>query len=71
MAVLVCFVFKPMHLESVSDLTIEASISTLRRCVVRRGKPLNNCSDNGTNLVGAVTELQELEYMKWNIRNVF
>ena len=51
---------KAVHLELVSDLTSEAFISALRRFVARRGKLTLIWSDNGTNFVGAKTELQQL-----------
>ena len=45
---------------SVSDLTTEAFIATLRRFVSRRGKPLVIWSDHGSNFIGAAKELKDL-----------
>ena len=51
---------KAVHLETVSDLTTDAFIATLRRFIARRGKPSLIWSDHGTNFVGAVREMKEL-----------
>lgn len=56
----ICFVTKAIHLELVTDLTTEAFLASLRRFIARRGKPKNMFSDNGTNFVGANTELKKL-----------
>ena len=51
---------KAVHLESVTDLTTDAFVATLRRFTSRRGKPSLIWSDHGTNFVGAAHELNEL-----------
>ena len=51
---------KAVHLELVSDLTSDAFIAALRRFIARRGKSSLIWSDNGTNFVGAHTELKQL-----------
>ena len=51
---------KAVHLESVSDLTTDAFIATLRRFIARRGKPSLIWSNHGTNFVGTARELKEL-----------
>ena len=51
---------KAVHLVIVSDLTSESFISTLRRFIVRRGKPSLVWSDHGSNFVGAQKELKEI-----------
>lgn len=56
----VCFTIKAVHLELMSDLTKEAFISALRRFTARRGKPSKIFSDNGTNFVGAKSELDQI-----------
>lgn len=58
-AVFVCFSTKAMHLELVGDLTSNCFLSSLRRFISRRGKPINIYSDNGTSFVGACTELEK------------
>jgi len=56
----VCFATKAVHLELVPDLSTNAFILALRRFASRRGMPSKICSDNGTNFVGAHSELKEL-----------
>ena len=57
--IFVSLTVKAVHLESVSDLTTEAFIASLRRFIARRGKPSLIWSDHGTNFVGAARELKE------------
>ncbi|XP_015117277.1 uncharacterized protein LOC107041300 [Diachasma alloeum] len=59
-AVFTFFSTKSVHLELVSDLTTEASLAALSRFTARHGLPSDIFSDNGTNFVGAATELQEV-----------
>lgn len=56
----VCFSVKAVHLELVTDLSTQAFMLALKRFIARRGKPLHIYSDNGTNFVGASSELKEL-----------
>nr|CAI5835987.1 unnamed protein product [Callosobruchus analis] len=56
----ICFASKAVHLELVSDLSTETFILALRRFVARRGKPKQINSDNGSNFIGANSELKEL-----------
>lgn len=60
LALFVCFSTKAVHLELVSDLTSASFILALKRFMSRRGKPTRIYSDNGTNFVGANTELRDL-----------
>ncbi|XP_046608569.1 uncharacterized protein LOC124299393 [Neodiprion virginianus] len=60
-AVFVCLVVKAVHLEVVSDMTSEGFIAALRRFVARRGKPSIISSDNGSNFVGAKTEIEDIQ----------
>ncbi|XP_020296867.1 uncharacterized protein LOC109861576 [Pseudomyrmex gracilis] len=63
----ICMATKAIHLELVSDLTTENFILALRRFVGRRGRPAKISSENGTNFVGAHSELQRLgEFLKEN-----
>lgn len=58
-AIFICMVTKAVHFEFVSDLTSEALIAALRRFFARRGKVFSIFSDNGTNFVGAYSELKK------------
>ena len=59
-SVFVCMVTKAIHLEAVEDLSTEAFLGAFQRFVSRRGLPEQVFSDNGTNFVGAKSELHEL-----------
>ena len=54
---LVCLSVKAVHLELVSDLTMEAFIAALCQFIARRGYP---SFSHGTNFVGTNRELNEL-----------
>ncbi|XP_011161336.1 uncharacterized protein LOC105196885 [Solenopsis invicta] len=56
----ICLATKAIHLELVSDLTSENFILALRRFTARRGRPGKISPDNGTNFVGACSELKLL-----------
>ncbi|XP_058839359.1 uncharacterized protein LOC131694869 [Topomyia yanbarensis] len=58
--VFVCMATKAMHLEAVEDLSTEAFLSAFKRFVARRGIPETVFSDNGTNFIGARSELHQL-----------
>ncbi|GFV00539.1 integrase catalytic domain-containing protein [Trichonephila clavipes] len=59
-AIFICFITKAIHIEVVTQLTIEAMIATLKRFFSRRGKSTLICTDNATNSIGASRELQRL-----------
>ena len=59
-AVFVCLLVKAVHLEAVMELTTAAFIATLRRFITRRGTPTTIWSDNGTNFVGATSEIDKM-----------
>lgn len=68
--VFVCMVSKAMHLEVVENLSTEAFLAALQRFVSRRGVPEEVYSDNGTNFIGARSELRELyELFKSDLTN--
>lgn len=56
----VCMATKAVHIELVSDLTTEAFIGALRRFIARRGICSEIYCDNGSNFIGAATQLTEL-----------
>ncbi|GFX36629.1 integrase catalytic domain-containing protein [Trichonephila clavipes] len=58
--IFVCFVFKAVHIELVSDLTSQAFIAALKRFMARRGKCAKLFSDNGKNFIGASNEIKKL-----------
>ena len=57
----VCFCTKAVHLDLVSDMTTDAFIASLRRFVALYGAPAHIYSDNGSNFIGANTELSALQ----------
>ena len=59
--VYVSLTVKAVHLETVSDLTTDAFIASLRHFIARRGKPSLIMSSHGTDFVGAARELKELD----------
>lgn len=52
-AIFVCFCTKAVHIEWVSDSSVDAFLATLDRFCNQRGNPSELNSDNGTNFVGA------------------
>jgi len=59
--VFICFSTRSIHLEVTTDLSTANFISAFKRFISRRGKPTNMYSDQGTNLIGANNELQEVQ----------
>ncbi|XP_044574040.1 uncharacterized protein LOC123258229 [Drosophila ananassae] len=53
--------YDAVHLEVVTDLTIQAFLAALKRFCGRRGLPAKIYSDNATNFVGACNELSEVK----------
>ncbi|UYV77617.1 hypothetical protein LAZ67_15001739 [Cordylochernes scorpioides] len=47
-----CAVYRGVHLELVTSLSMEAFLQAFRRFIARRGRPLIVYSDNGTNFKG-------------------
>lgn len=56
----VCMSTKAVHLECVSELSTDAFFSAFDRFISRRGLPSDVYSDNGTNFVGAASQLRKL-----------
>ncbi|XP_052743807.1 uncharacterized protein LOC128198008 isoform X1 [Bicyclus anynana] len=57
LCIFVCFTYKCVHLEAVSELSTKAYILSLRRMISRRGIPHILLSDQGRNYVGAAREI--------------
>ena len=51
---------RAIHIEVVNDLTTDAFICALLRFISRRGPVQELNSDNGSNLVGADSELKDI-----------
>lgn len=59
LCIFICFKYKCVHLEAVSELSRDAFILTLKRFISRRGLPRQIYCDNGGNFVAASKELKE------------
>nr|XP_049696300.1 uncharacterized protein LOC126054500 [Helicoverpa armigera] len=57
LCIFICFRYKCVHLELVSDLSMEAFLLTLKRFIARRGKPKVIYCDNGRNFVAAAKDI--------------
>lgn len=60
--VFTCAVYRAIHLELITSLSTPAFIQALRRFIARRGRPMVIYSDNGTNFVGTVNLMNELDW---------
>ena len=58
--VFACFATKTIHLDPITELTIEVFLTALGRFVARREICSQMISANGTNFVGATRELKEV-----------
>ena len=52
-----CFSIRAIHLEVVYSMSADSFVMALQRFAARRGLPVTMRSDNGTNIVGAESEL--------------
>lgn len=59
----ICMTTKAVHIELCHDLTTEAFIQAFKRFKSRRGIPMQVYSDNGTNFIGAKSEIEDLQRM--------
>ncbi|XP_052737195.1 uncharacterized protein LOC128198057 [Bicyclus anynana] len=59
LCVFICFKYKCVHLEVVSELSKNAFIQTLNRLIARRGRPKVIHSDNARNFTSAAKEIQQ------------
>ena len=55
-----CFASRAVHLESITSLSTDCFILSLRRFLAKRGPMSSIRSDNGTNFVGAANEFRKL-----------
>jgi hypothetical protein len=54
-----CLVMRAVHIEILDTMETDSFLNAFRRFVARRGMPVNVFSDNGTNFVGAESELRK------------
>ncbi|UYV66910.1 hypothetical protein LAZ67_4003301 [Cordylochernes scorpioides] len=59
-----CAVYRGVHLELVTSLSMEAFLQAFRRFIARRGRPLIVYSDNGTNFKGMANALKNIDFSR-------
>ncbi|UYV64155.1 hypothetical protein LAZ67_2006800 [Cordylochernes scorpioides] len=59
-----CAVYRGVHLELVTSLSMEALLQAFRRFIARRGRPLIVYSDNGTNFKGMANALKKIDFSR-------
>ncbi|UYV65773.1 hypothetical protein LAZ67_3005423 [Cordylochernes scorpioides] len=59
-----CAVYRGVHLELVTSLSMEAFLQAFRRFIARRGRPLIVYSDNGTNFKGMANALKKIAFSR-------
>lgn len=59
-----CAIYRAVHLELASALSVAGFLECLRRMIARRGRPGVIYSDNGTNFRGTSNAFNELEWEK-------
>lgn len=70
-ALFVCLSTKAIHLELASDMTTAEFIMSFENFIARRGIPIILYSDNGTNFIGAVKEIDTLFNQMVSQNNAF
>ncbi|XP_043479022.1 uncharacterized protein LOC122509221 [Leptopilina heterotoma] len=60
--VFTCAIYRAVHFELTSSLSVEGFVECLRRFIARRGRPQYIYSDNGTNFVGTANALEGLDW---------
>lgn len=68
LCIFICFRYKCIHLEAVSQLSKDAFNLCLQRFISRRGKPKQIFCDNGRNFVAAAKEITE--FVNTNMDNI-
>lgn len=68
-ALFTCLVSRAVHLEVSADLSTNSFLMALRRFLSRRGNVKCFYSDNGTNFVGAINEIQKC-IDNWNSKQI-
>ena len=59
-----CEVYRAVHLELASSLSVEGFLECLRRFIARRGRPQTAYCDNGTNFKGTTNAFSKLDWQK-------
>ncbi|UYV69429.1 hypothetical protein LAZ67_6003549, partial [Cordylochernes scorpioides] len=59
-----CAVYRGVHLELVTSLSMEAFLQAFRRFIAQRGRPLIMYSDNGTNFKGMANALKKIDFSR-------
>ncbi|XP_048487833.1 uncharacterized protein LOC125491030 [Plutella xylostella] len=70
LCIFICFNYKCIHLEAVSELSKDAFILALKRFIARRGLPKLISCDNGGNFVAAAREIKDFLNSKENTNAV-
>ncbi len=71
LAFFICFSTKAVHIEVVSELTIEAFMFTFDRFIARRVLPLVMYSDNATNFVGFANLINQYQLCDYATKHHF
>ncbi|UYV68021.1 hypothetical protein LAZ67_5002829, partial [Cordylochernes scorpioides] len=59
-----CAVYRGIHLELVTSLSMEAFLQAFCRFITRRGRPFIVYSDNGTNFKGMANTLKKIDFSR-------
>ncbi|UYV79434.1 hypothetical protein LAZ67_17002596, partial [Cordylochernes scorpioides] len=59
-----CAVYRGVHLELVTSLSMETFLQAFLRFIARRGRPLIVYSDNGTNFKGMANALKKIDFSR-------
>jgi hypothetical protein len=70
-ALFICLATKAIHLQLVTDCSTETFLGALKRFIARRGMVSSIYSDDGTNIVGANRELNNLRKLFISITSLW